>query len=301
MVTSDPDAEHRYVSSGRIVVIGDVHGHYDGLVDILRSSEFVDDNLDWVAGSATLVQMGDLFGRGDQAVPCAQLMMKLQDQAVQAGGRVHVLLGNHEALMTHQITQYVPLSELVQFARSSIDDCDVHDVFRKGMSVEHPLGRWVRSLPGAVIVDDYLFVHAGLEWSWAEFGLDWLNRRTAEAMATDEDYRDLPRSCPICSPTGPLWNRRFVMDGYDLQAGRDLEATLYELQASAMIIGHTPSVFIPGEEGGKIVRRFDDKLIAIDVGINPIYGGYCGWLEIEDGRPVERYSLPQDRIAVAAG
>ncbi len=82
----------------RIVAVGDVHGSYDGLVSILQRAELIDAETHWIGGEATLVQTGDLFDRGLQVREVLDLLMRLQKEADSAGGRVIVLIGNHEGM-----------------------------------------------------------------------------------------------------------------------------------------------------------------------------------------------------------
>ena len=86
------------VAGDRIVAVGDVHGSYDGLVSILQRAELIDADNHWVGGNATLVQTGDLFDRGLQIREVLDLLMGLQEEAEAAGGKVVVLLGNHEGM-----------------------------------------------------------------------------------------------------------------------------------------------------------------------------------------------------------
>ena len=82
----------------RIVAVGDIHGSYDGLVSILQRVELIDAETHWIGGEATLVQTGDLFDRGLQTHEVLDLLMRLQGESDSAGGRVIVLLGNHEGM-----------------------------------------------------------------------------------------------------------------------------------------------------------------------------------------------------------
>ena len=82
-----------------IYVIGDVHGEYDKLVRLLNQSGLVDDRLRWSGGGATLWFLGDLVDRGPDGVGVVDLVMRLQVEAEVAGGRVGVLLGNHEPVI----------------------------------------------------------------------------------------------------------------------------------------------------------------------------------------------------------
>ncbi|MGB2578496.1 hypothetical protein AAIR98_000415 [Elusimicrobium simillimum] len=78
------------------IIVGDVHGHYDELVLILRSAELIDAKLRWCGGASTLIQMGDLIDKGPQSDQVYQLTDALQGQAALAGGEVVRIIGNHE-------------------------------------------------------------------------------------------------------------------------------------------------------------------------------------------------------------
>jgi hypothetical protein len=82
----------------RIVAVGDIHGDHDAFVDILRRAGVVDAGGRWVGGDTVLVQTGDYTDRGEQVREVFDTFMSLEKQARAAGGRVEVLLGNHEAM-----------------------------------------------------------------------------------------------------------------------------------------------------------------------------------------------------------
>src|SRR4051812_2017211 len=80
-------------------IVGDVHGEYDKLVRLLKDARLVDDALNWSGRQAVLVFLGDFFDRGPDGVAVVDLVMRLQTEAREAGGRVDALLGNHEPLI----------------------------------------------------------------------------------------------------------------------------------------------------------------------------------------------------------
>ena len=82
----------------RIVAIGDIHGELHIFRQLLRHTGLIDDADRWVGGSATLVQTGDFLDRGPDVRGVMDLLMELQARSAEAGGRVIVLLGNHEAM-----------------------------------------------------------------------------------------------------------------------------------------------------------------------------------------------------------
>src|SRR5215207_8409564 len=48
----------------RIVAVGDVHGAYDRLLEILRAAAVIDTRNRWIGGRTHLVQTGDVLDRG---------------------------------------------------------------------------------------------------------------------------------------------------------------------------------------------------------------------------------------------
>ena len=56
-----------------------------------------------------LVQTGDIFDRGAKVREALDLLMRLEDEAKRAGGRVEFLLGNHEVMnLLHEFRDVSP-------------------------------------------------------------------------------------------------------------------------------------------------------------------------------------------------
>jgi hypothetical protein len=72
----------------RTIAIGDVHGNYEGLVEILQAAELIDEEGSWSGGTITLVQLGDFLDRGPRTREIMDLFRRLQGEALDAGGRV---------------------------------------------------------------------------------------------------------------------------------------------------------------------------------------------------------------------
>ena len=82
----------------KIVAVGDIHGDYKAFTKILKGTRLIDSKLHWTGGKTHLVQIGDVLDRGDYAKEILDLLMKLEKEAEEAGGKVHMLIGNHEEL-----------------------------------------------------------------------------------------------------------------------------------------------------------------------------------------------------------
>jgi hypothetical protein len=88
----------RQTAPERIVAIGDLHGDATAFRAILRHAKLLDDQDRWIAGTTTLVQTGDYFDRGSEVRELLDLLRSLETSAAAAGGKVIVLLGNHEGM-----------------------------------------------------------------------------------------------------------------------------------------------------------------------------------------------------------
>src|SRR5215213_8092079 len=128
-----------------VYVIGDIHGQYEQLLELLRGAGLVDERLDWAGGAALLWFIGDLF-------------MRMQGQADQVGGCVRALLGNHEPLILS--------AQRFGEQRTAWGGTFLWDWRRNGGSDEE-LERltpvhiaWLSDLPAMARVGDLLLAHA---------------------------------------------------------------------------------------------------------------------------------------------
>src|SRR5438445_4368273 len=99
-----------------VVAIGDVHIDFDDFVAILLHIGLVDAQNHWAGGKTTFVQVGDLLDRGPKPLEALNLVMALEKEAPQAGGRVVSLLGNHEMMNIMGDLRYVTPMNYGSFA-----------------------------------------------------------------------------------------------------------------------------------------------------------------------------------------
>jgi hypothetical protein len=294
------------------VTVGDLHGDFSAWKTIASAAGIVDPAGHWAGGKTTLVQLGDITDRGPDSLKIVRNLQQLQAEAPAAGGRVMVILGNHEAMNLLGDNRYTTPGEYASF----VDDRSVarrerlYASLRKQLEAADPkalpsqvralwlartplgmiehriawgptgeLGRWAARNPAIAKVGDNLFVHGGISAEYAKTPLDGVNRRAAAAMAAADDS---PRSL-LNDPLGPLWYRGLT--GRDaeaeqlrgsaprLTADQEIDAVLAAYGAKHIVIGHTPSLKgILIEDGGKLAR--------IDTGNSLYYGGPLSWLEI---------------------
>jgi Calcineurin-like phosphoesterase len=286
----------------RVVVIGDLNAAYDALVEILRGTKLVNRRLEWTGGRAELVQLGDLFNRGDGAVQALKLLLRLRREARARGGRVTVLLGNHEVMTALRHEGYCTEGEYLAFATAAerrawparvyramlrlarqrhhgvllpieprleawkVEHVPGRTALRRALGPSGQLGRALRALPVAYLSHGALFVHAGLLPAWAKLGLDGLERAAErEWSAGRRGLWTLPKSGLFRNPDGPLWDRSLVRGGP--QARRALTQSLALVGAERMIVGHTQTASLKGGREGHVHVQAGGRLISVDVGL----------------------------------
>ena len=98
------------------VAMGDVHGDLETFRVLLRKAGLIDARGRWSGGSRTLIQTGDVCDRGPGSRAVLDLLMTLEKEAAEAGGRVVVLMGNHEAMNVFGDLRYTTRGEFAAFA-----------------------------------------------------------------------------------------------------------------------------------------------------------------------------------------
>src|SRR6478672_2737007 len=102
----------------RIVAVGDLHGDFKAWQDIARGAGVIDPGGHWSGGKATLVQLGDVTDREPDSLKIIRSLQQLQREAPRKGGKVIVVLGNHEAMNLLGDNRYTTAGEYAAFADS---------------------------------------------------------------------------------------------------------------------------------------------------------------------------------------
>lgn len=241
-----PGAAMTEPAPSRIVAVGDLHGDHDAWRAIAQAAGLVDAKGRWSGGNATLVQMGDVVDRGPDSLKIIRDLQKLQREAPKRGGKVIVLLGNHEAMMMTGDLRYVHPGEYAAFAdRESkarrerfyeankaaieaayrmrdpnLSAAAIKDEWIKGVPLGmlehqtawHPdgeLGKWALANPAVVKLGASLFVHGGISSAYAGLSVQEINRQVAAALKA----QDKAPTAIINHPQGPLWYRGLIDRG----------------------------------------------------------------------------------------
>jgi hypothetical protein len=213
---------------GRIVAVGDIHGDLNGLVSILQQAKLLDASRQWIGGKATLVQTGDTIDRGPEMRGVLDLLMTLEKRALARGGRVIVLLGNHEVMNLMGDLRYVAPENYASFANKDSEKQrkKAWEEFRKWHKsraealeqsppvftpqaeqewmeahppgfFEHRLafgptgtyGKWLRQRQAVALVGGTVFMHGGLTPALANWTVEALNKRIADELASFDNTR----------------------------------------------------------------------------------------------------------------
>ena len=89
---------------------------YEATQSMLRQAGVIDEDLGWAGARTHLVIVGDVLDRGPDSRDAMDLLMRLEVEAESAGGMVHVLVGNHEAMNLVGDLRYVAKEEFSAFA-----------------------------------------------------------------------------------------------------------------------------------------------------------------------------------------
>jgi hypothetical protein len=309
----------------RVVAIGDIHGDYDNYMATLLAAGLVDKKGKWIAGNTHFVQTGDIPDRGPDTRKIIEHITKLGKQAERKGGRVHNLIGNHEAMNVYGDLRYVTDGEFEAFVtknsaalRDRVFEITMQNLktadalafsalpenYREEWDKQHPLGwvehrqawdpawnpegeyaNWVLDKKVAVRINDTLFVHGGISGFYCQNSLASI---TQQVLGNLRQF-DPTNTGILEDEFGPLWYRG--LSGVEPAASEEtVDAILAHHHIKHIAVGHTVT-------SGVIWPQFGGKVIMIDTGISSAYGGHIGYLEITPeglvgGYPKGKVPLP---------
>ncbi|MBM3764616.1 MAG: metallophosphatase [Acidobacteria bacterium] len=267
-----------YTTQARVVAVGDIHGDYDRLIEILKTAKLIDPSmLKWSGGKDHLVFTGDFVDRGPASRKVLDFVIALESQAGKAGGEVHPLIGNHEAMNVYGDLRYVTKDDYAAFrteksVSASPDQPLGWAEHRKAFSPEGKYGKWIRGNNVLVKVNETLYLHGGLAPKFADLKRSKIND---QAKLELQDFSLIEKGV-VGDTEGPLWYRGLATEKEDQPAmNAHIDALLAAHQVKRIVIGHT---VVPA-----IMPRFGGKVVVIDVGLSRVYGGPPAFLEFVKG------------------
>ena len=287
-----------------VVAIGDVHGDFDDFVAILQRTGLIDKQNHWTGGKTTFVQVGDLLDRGPKPREVMDLMMALEKEAGQAGGRVVSLLGNHEMMNIMGDLRYVTPVNYASFADGNSEKRQkaAYDEYMKWKGshaallaelpqpmelteaewmARHPAGfieqreafgpkgeygEWLRGHAAVAEIHGIIFLHGGISPDLAKTKLDAMNNRIRDEIKAFDASKSY------------LQNENLILPFFNLQE-------ITSVVQAEVIAERKSRVSADDERQAKILEflKFQDWLsVRVD---GPLwFRGYDRWSE-EEGAP----------------
>ncbi|HLO67643.1 MAG TPA: metallophosphoesterase, partial [Holophaga sp.] len=265
----------------RIAAVSDVHGRLDALLRLLAAHGIVDGSRRWTFGTGHLVIDGDVFDKGAQVTAILWLIRSLEAQAQAAGGRVHLVMGNHESMsLRGNLRSLHPAYQAMGWRPQ--------ELFGPGSEQ----GRWLRTRPVLLRLGDTLFVHAGVCPALLEAELPVAACNARFSRALDLEKKDL-----LLSKQGPIWYRGLLPLGGAADATpAQVEALLGAFGVKRIVAGHQVLDRVRAFHGGRV--------FGIDAGMERgrpgelwIWDGGRPWRGLADGTriPLDAPEAPAGR------
>jgi hypothetical protein len=234
--------EWQFDDVGRVVALSDIHGAYTPMLRTLRAAAVIGDGDEWVAGSTHLVIVGDITDRGPESRQVMDLLMQLEKEAESAGGKVHVLIGNHEAMNLVSDLRYVSRAEYAAFAeeeraedrqrwfeqfvekrvRDDKSREELAELFersfppgffahRRAFGPTGKYGSWLLGKPIIVVINGTAFVHGGVSPMVGELGLEGVNGTLRGEMLQYVEVLETLYAEGILLPTDNFYNHPKIL------------------------------------------------------------------------------------------
>jgi hypothetical protein len=287
-----------------LIAIADVHGNYDDFVAILRHTGLIDQQNHWSGGKTTFVQTGDILDRGPKPREAMNLLMALEKEAPQAGGRVVPLLGNHEMMNMMGDLRYVTPLNYASYADGNSEQRQkaAYDEFAKWKAghaaliaelrqpmeltvtewmARHPLGyveqreafspkgkygEWLRGHDVVAQIGGVIYLHGGIQPDVSKMKIDAINGRVRDEIKNFDAMETY------------LQKEKVILPFFDLQE----MVNVLQAEVIAELKAHVPST----DEKQAKIRDFLKLQEWLSVRVDgPLwFRGYDTWSD-EEGAP----------------
>lgn len=240
----------------RLLALSDVEGEYSRMRKFLRNHGVIDAQGRWSFGKGHVVTVGDMVDRGVEVTETLLLLHRLEREARQAGGRLHFIIGNHEAMMMGGDIRYTAPKYTTVAARLGVTVPGL-------LGADTEIGRWLRQQNTMVRIGDIVFVHAGITPLLvdAQFDFDRFNTTMRRGVGRPPQVVAGALQALVWGRGGPLWYRgyfpEFALEFGPTPTAEQLETTVARLKGSVIVIGHTKVAEVGYIDAGRRVLAID--------------------------------------------
>ncbi|MBL6663234.1 MAG: metallophosphoesterase [Flavobacteriales bacterium] len=226
--------------------VSDFDGHIEAFTMLLKGEGIIDDEFKWIYGNGHLIISGDLFDRGHHVTECMWLLYKLEDEAKAQGGKVHLIIGNHEMFNLEDDWRYV---EVKYFNNAHLMGKRMIELYDNNTE----LGRWLRSKNIIERIGDYAFMHGGISPEVSALNLTYNQMNEYGRLEMNGDCNNT--DCDIVNGSDGVYWYRGMAEEELTQSQVDEFVT--NLGVERVIIGHT--------KGSTVRSLYNGRVLAIDM------------------------------------
>lgn len=277
---SEPPSVIPVEDAKRIVAIGDIHGDFNALLVALFKADVIDLKGYWIGGETIVVQVGDVLDKGGRGEPEGEFtdckddsewrillfMEYLHTKAVESGGGVFLLLGNHEIMNFSGDTRYTTAATLAYFGGVE----GRREAFKRGGIIATKIACMTNTV---MRIGNWVFAHAGItpEIMKHYSAIEDINsdvrsyilgniEMDATASRDSRSYRVYKL---IGDKDGVLWTRAYGRDVGDdtCKQVNDTITVITGNDNGGMVVGHTV-------QDGRIGEKCSGRLFQIDRGMS---------------------------------
>lgn len=276
----------------RIIVIGDIHGDMNVLLECLKKAKVIESNItvgtlnkiEWLGGTTTIVQVGDQIDscrfdginscndpsnyKVDEAhdITILYFMTNLHTMAQKHGGAVYNLMGNHELMNIRGDMSYVSHSNVTKYNYKKTDGTMMYGLearkhlFSPGNEIANFLA-CTRNI--ALIIGSNLFVHAGIvPHITKKYNINDLNVLLKMLLFDELKNPQIFNDIFMSKKTSPLWTRIFGnIKSTENKCDELMEPLMSVYKVGKIYVGHTPQL----KTG--IVSACNDRVWLTDAGM----------------------------------
>lgn len=170
-------------------VISDIHSHYKAMIKALDKKGYDESN-----SEHHLLVLGDLFDRGEETIDVLKYLYRMTREK-----KATIILGNHDVFLMDFLegnheralfnVRYNGFGETLKQLSGVSPKYETLELIHKTIQNNYPyLLDWIKSFPLYIELEDYIFVHGGIDGS----KLDWKTMTSIKEFTWGRTF-ELPR------------------------------------------------------------------------------------------------------------